>query len=422
MESDAASGPPTGRFLGKHGEELVVLSQSVIRTARRLDVQVDIQTADGMITGRVGDMVMTTDTGEQYPILSKIFYGTYQILGRVGSRFVCRRLLHARRAWTVISAQAEFDYGRGLVSVARGSWVYQSDDTDYGVINSAVKHAAHIDLGGAKQFKATDWNRLVRRTALVSAFLPPVMTVVALAAYSAALTHSIIQSQILLGVEAILLAVGVLVVWMARKQRWFLKAALASETWISHEFQSAVELLGQEPSRAFPSMALWRAAQADDTELQTYSAVDLRAVKDKLYAACDRVLHETERNHRDEHWAAVLAWIAAGAIMVCIILALCTHSPIFEVLAILLPSIVSSAHAYVSRRQTVQRIGSGREFLSQLEFVKKQLNEVSTSANASASINNDHVTATLRVLCRVAAEYTQQQLEFALREEPGLPV
>ena len=48
-------------------------------------------------------------------------------------------------------------------------------------------------------------------------------------------------------------------------------------------------------------------------------------------------------------------------------------SPNSELLAIWLPSAVGAVHAWTWRRQISNRIGAGREFLSELAFVKSQL-------------------------------------------------
>src|ERR1700730_18261930 len=80
--------PPRHLFRGELGEELIVLSIPVVRIAERLGWETQIETADGFVTGRAGDFVITAASGERYPILASVFYGTYQILGSVGSRFV----------------------------------------------------------------------------------------------------------------------------------------------------------------------------------------------------------------------------------------------------------------------------------------------------------------------------------------------
>jgi len=115
-------------FEGKLGPELIVLSVSIVRSAQRVDSEMIVETADGPVNARVGDFVITTDDGEHYPIPAFVFYGTYQILGAIGTRFVGRRLLHPRRAWEVLSDRAEFDYGpgRGKIAAPQGGWMYRS--------------------------------------------------------------------------------------------------------------------------------------------------------------------------------------------------------------------------------------------------------------------------------------------------------
>src|SRR5690349_19550962 len=136
MPTLVPSNPPSHLFKGKLGPELVVLSVSLVRTAQRAEIESVVETADGPVKARVGDFVLSTADGEQYPIPASIFYGAYQVLGSAGTRFVGRRLLHARRAWEVLSPDAEFDYGpgRGKIAAPKGGWIYRSDESDYGYI------------------------------------------------------------------------------------------------------------------------------------------------------------------------------------------------------------------------------------------------------------------------------------------------
>src|ERR1700748_2175809 len=123
--------PPQVR--GTFGHELIVLSLSDVRQAEELHAPIRLDTANGEVKGRDGDIVITAPWDERYPIKRAIFYGTYQVLGRVGVQFVANRLIHVRRAWPVLSPHAEVDYGpdRGVVAAPKGSWVYRCDDDDY---------------------------------------------------------------------------------------------------------------------------------------------------------------------------------------------------------------------------------------------------------------------------------------------------
>src|SRR5258708_15495946 len=218
--------PPAHLFRGELGAELIVLSLSVVRIAQRLETESEIETGDGAVGGREGDFVVTSSTGERYPILPSVFYGTYQVLGRVGSRFVGRRLLHARHAWPIESPHAEFDYGpgRGKVAAPRGGWVYRSDEDDYGIINAEAKGSAHIVVGPASALEGTNWESQFQRAVWLISLLPPAMTMIALFAYSSALRGDHLLSQVLLGVEAICLVLAVAAVWWIRKARWVLKS------------------------------------------------------------------------------------------------------------------------------------------------------------------------------------------------------
>ena len=421
MSDTERDAPPAHIFNGKYGAEIVILSVSVVRVAERLEVASDIETADGVVKGRPGDFVITQANGERYPILASVFYGTYQILGRVGSRFIGRRLLHPRRAWPIESAYGELDYGpgRGKVAVARGGWVYRSDEDDYGLINAEAKKLAHIEVGNAWSLANKNWKRRFRWAMGLISILPPVMTLVALLAFRAHDRH-IDLSEALLEIEGVCLVLGVTAVWWIRKDKWVLKAAVAHGTRMASEFQCVVESLGQKASEFFPSMALWRAAQTEDNTGTELSPGALRGVKDQVYAIYDEVREELESHHRAEKLALTLSWVSVAAVLWCLYYAL-QGSPNSELLAIWLPSAVGAVHAWTWRRQISNRIGAGREFLSELAFVKSQLMHLAPDDQISGNTARD-VIGVLRVLCRAAAEHTQRQMQFAIAEDPHIPV
>jgi hypothetical protein len=207
------SAPPTHLFKGDLGPELVVLSVSIVRIVQRVELEELVETADGPVRARVGDFIVITAEGERYPIPPFVFFGTYRVLGRVGPRFVGRRLLHARRAWEVLSDDAEFGYGpgRGKVAAPKGGWIYRSDENDYGYINPDAKKKAHVVVGTVAELNSVDWEAQFRRTAAIMSWLPPAMTLIALLAYSLGLKDHQLASQILLGFEGILLATAVIV-------------------------------------------------------------------------------------------------------------------------------------------------------------------------------------------------------------------
>src|ERR1022692_554495 len=86
------SAPPPHLYKGELGPEMVVLSVSLVRVARRVETESVVETADGPVKARVGDVIVTTSEGEHYPIPSSVFFGAYQVLGGVGTRLVGRRL------------------------------------------------------------------------------------------------------------------------------------------------------------------------------------------------------------------------------------------------------------------------------------------------------------------------------------------
>jgi hypothetical protein len=415
--------PPSHLFHGDLGEELVVLSSSVVRIAQRLDAASEIETADGTVMGRRGDFVISLPSGERYPIPPSVFYGTYQVLSQVGSRFVCRRLLHARRAWPIESPFVDFDYGpgRGKVSGERGGWVYQSDEGDYGLINARAKKEGHLVVGTAAALKSTDWGRRFKIAVWSLSLLSPAMTMVALIAYAAAFKDHHLLAQVLLTIEAVCLVLGVSSFWWIQKDRWVLKSAVIAETTIAREFQSAVEILGRKPSQSFPSMALWRAAQdelGNELNLSSSSLASLNEQVGKTYA---RLQREIERHHTSEALATALSWASALVILLCIGYAIYARAFYFELLAIWLPSAISAVHGAVWRRQLVHRITAGKEFLSELSFVQKQMNALMPQNKLEES-GVEILIATLRALCQSAGEHTQRRLQFAIAEDPSIPV
>jgi hypothetical protein len=348
------------------------------------------------------------------------------VIGQVGPTLVARRLIHVRRAWPVESAQVEFDYGptRGTVAGQRGGWVYRSDDDDYGFINVTAKTEAHVVAGRAEEVFGANWPRRLRLAHGILAWLTPLLTVLALVAFAAALSDRPVAAQRLLAAEAVLLASGLALVWYIRRRRWVLRAAVTSGVSVAARLQCAVDLLGQRPSPTFPMMALWRAAQDGATLPVSYSADTIRRVKNEIAAVADALGHQLHQHHRTETRALALSWGAAALVILCLVAAIVTHSTVLEMMAIWLPSVVAAAHAWVTTRQLGPRMIAGREFLSELTFVQRQLtalapqDSVSPGDRAAAQA----LGAAARLLCRCAGVYTQRQLLFAIAEEPGVPV
>jgi hypothetical protein len=418
--------PPPHRFTGSLGEELVVISVPMLRAAQRLDTSSEIETADGPVMGRPGDFVVTQSNGERYPIVASVFYGTYQVLGRVGSRFIGKRLLHIRRAWPIVSAHAEFDYGkgRGKVAAPRGGWIYRSDENDYGLINAEAKLLAHIEVGTAKSLHDIDWKGRFRRAVALISLLPPVMSLLALLAFTAASNHHCKLSRALLAAEGTCVLLGAAAVWWIRKDRWVLKRAVSSGSEIASNFQCAVGLLGQTGSDLFPDMALWRAAQSDHECPDFFSSQAIRCVKDRVSAAYEDERLDIEEHHTEEKRTNLLSWIAALIVCACIVCAISIKWQPLELLAIWLPSVVGAMHASASRRQILNRIGAGQEFLAELAFVRSQLMSLVPDdlLDTQDTARAETFCATLRVLCRAAAEHAQRKLQFAIGENPNVAV
>jgi hypothetical protein len=418
--------PPPELFRGELDSELVVLSLPTVRIALRLDKEVEIETADGLVNGRPGDFVITTPSGESFPVLEAVYYGTYRILGRVGKRYVGQRLLHARRAWPVKSEIAELHYGpgRGTVAAQRGGWVYQSDDNDYGFINADLKEQAHVVVGKASELSTTSWRKRFRIAVLAIGLLPPTLSFSALLAFAARVNHPR-ASELLLATEALLPTLGVATVWWVQKQRWALKAAVDSAFTVSREFQIAAEALGERPSDMFPGMTLWRAAQSDRSGLPRLGIESLRAIKSQVQTTCARMHSEIEQHDTVENRVTHLSRVSAGLVIASILAAtIWTKMELFEFAAIWLPTVVGAIHASISRRQIVRRISAGRQFLSELKFVRTQLFAL-VPDDSSVPVKPEELEllgATIKMLCRATAEHTQHQVEFAISEGPNLPV
>lgn len=433
--TSSAPNPPTPHLTeGRVGEPIVVLSLPDIRNAEVLDATVDFQTADGDVRGRPGDIAVTAYGGERYPIEADVFYGTYEILGAVGARVVARRLIHARTAWPVVSPKVAYNYGpdRGTVTIERDGWLYQSDDDDFGGINPQVKHKGHVEVGPASSLDATPWEDWFRRSAVVLAFLPTVLTLLALGAFaSATILHHDLLTHLLIGIETVLLVASSVLVWWMRKDRWGLKAAVRSSFGVARDFQAAVRLLGYRASGNFPSMSLWRAAQKQTSAtpgsvigaLGTQADALMKDLKNHLGATRDALRHELEHYHRAERIATWSALVALVAIVACnLYLLLVGHAPVMELFAIWLPSLIGALHTFNLRRQVATRVSAIRAFAAQLKFVSEQLYAIVPGAVTALARPADDLESALKVLCKVVAQHAQTQVQLAVAEVPKLPL
>ncbi|MFN7938161.1 MAG: hypothetical protein U0R19_32840 [Bryobacteraceae bacterium] len=416
--------PPDTIYKGQLGDELMILSLPVIRTAEKIEHAEVRKTSDGKQSGEAGGFLVRSEEGVVFYIGERRFYGSYMILGNVGPKYICQRQLHVRRAWEVVGEDGVlfFYLNRPPIHLEERAWVYQSDDDDFGLIHARAMHDAHINLGTVEDFRQSGLAEDVYRTTWLIALLPPVLTLIAILAYTAAMQGHSAMSALLLSCEAILLTGAVVLISYARKHLWFFKAAMKSATRIAAEFQQAAQILGQTTCTMFPSMALWRAAQMEPPPL-TFTSEEFHQLRERVIHTESQMAKQTHRHHKHESWGEWLVWITCALILACVGAAIYTHGPVFEVIAILLPSIVTAVHAYLARRQTLHRVDAGKAFLSELRFVKEQLNALARGPIVDpAKIDRDRFAAVLRVLCKAVAQHTQRELEFALREQPNLPL
>jgi hypothetical protein len=419
--------PTTNLIRGQLGRPLLVLSLRDVRIAELLDSTIELPTADGVVVGRPGDWVITTPpAGERYPIRRSIFLGAYQILGRVQNHAIAERIMHIRRAWPVVSNDAEFDYGagRGRVTVARGGWLYQSDDNDFGLINASINHESHTEVGVESEISLKDWERRYRLAVNSLTFLPPLLTLLALLAY--ALAESGQRSDPILALETFLLVGGALLVWCLRADKWTLKASVKSGLCLARRFQATVQLLGHVPSRDFPNMALWRAGQ-DLTDAQTdcyqdHSSKDalLVAVKEEIAALIERMKRSKARFQHQESLATIATIAAIVGVIACnTFLVLVKRRISVELFAIWLPSLIGAIHSFHFRKRTTQHIDTVNEFLMQLHFIKVRIYAPVPADSKSAG---QIFRANLRLLCKIVAQYNQREIQYSISDLPQVPI
>ena len=423
----SSAGPTLSLRRGDLDEPIYVLSLPDIRDAEILTEQTGYDTADGHVIGRPGDIVVTAYGGERYPIQSNVFYGTYEVIGQVGQKLVARRMVHVRRAWQITSPDAEFDYGdtRGVVAVARGGWLYQSDDADFGLVNPIVNQQGHAVVGAIGEIDNVQWQERFDIASTTLVFLPPVLTLFALLALVTTLNHQEPWVPItLLAIETMLLLGGVFGVWWMRHTRWAMKAHMRTGISIARAFQPAVKLLGQRTSADFPQMALWRAGQASvpahpqDADYSLMSEVGAQ-----LGQTLEELRSEVEHNHRNELFASVGAVIAVVTVVASNLwLTFISHLASLELLAIWLPALIGAFHVWNYRRRGNQRLSLLLETIPQLRFIQQRLLSLSLPQQPHNDDQSASRRAALQLLCRVIGHYCQQEVRFALAQEPHLPV
>jgi hypothetical protein len=417
---------PTPAFRGSPlGPALCVLSRPEIRSAQQIAEPTRYDTRDGLVDGRPGEIAMTAYGKEQYPIRREIFLGAYEILGRVGPDLVAERLIHVRRAWEVLGDGGTFDYGpgRGVVAVERGSWLCESDDGDFGTIHPSVKEEGHLVVGPEEAEDRVDWRVRAESWSTWLSALPPVLTLLALSAFVAALRPSVPHNvaTALIGTEVLLLLAGAAAVWTMRRQRWFLRACVQTAIALGREFESAVELLGHPLSARFPGMAMWRAAQARpaDAGARPRSADDA-ALLQSLHEATVRRLRLLDDEMHHAHWReAAASWatlVAFGLVLAAnVALLVGPHLVVVELLAIWIPALVSAIHSFDWRRRTAERVTAMCQLADRLRFAQQRLLADGRTPGPARD-------AVLRVLCAAAAQHSQHELKLALAAEAPLPV
>jgi len=427
--NSSTPGKPTENLRrGELGAPMYVLSLPEIRKAEILQSETVLETKDGPVTGRPGDIAMTAaDGGERYPILSNIFYGTYEVLGQVGNRLIARRLMHVRTAWEVLSPDAELSYGpdRGTVSVARGGWLYQSDDRDFGLINLTEKHKGHTEVGPIQKVEQTSWSRRFERLTWFLMFLPPLMTGIALLGLS--LPEGTWGRTGLTAIETGLLLIGAGAFAWARIEGWEMKAAVSAGAKAAAEFQPAAQLLGERKSEHFPQMALWRAAQARPASgnVLVYSPENARTLDElrgRLGSMVQEIKEEISSSRRIEELGTVLAAAAVAAVIGSNIwLIFAPHLPV-ELFALWLPSLIGAFHALGYHKRVAEQVPLLNEFARQLDFIKAQLQSTAQWDAAELPQLSGTREAALRLLCKVIGQYSQAELRLAIAQHPSLPV
>lgn len=412
-------------YSGQCGEELVVLSTPEIRAAERSAERKTIETADGPVDARPGDFIVSMPNGERFPMSAAVYCGTYEILSSVGNWFIGRRLIHRRRAWPVTSTAAEFDYGydRGCVAVDRGSWLYQSDEADYGVINATAAATSHTVVCQLNALEHIDWVRAVRWTDSALGLLPVLLIALGVIAL-AVQAHFPDIAVWLLASEGALLVTGVLLAWRSRSGKWHLRAAVEGGAALARDFQIVVAALGERTSDSFPMMSLWRAAQAGGEPTPAPEQASLSAIKERLNATIDRLISDLYRHHKLERAVETLSWVAAAVVLAAIAAAAATHHIEYKLLAIWMPSVVGACHAWLWQRKIRERADGERELVSTLQFARSRLVALTREGRVieEKSAAQEELIETLRFLCRCIAGHTQRELRLHVSSETPVPV
>jgi hypothetical protein len=415
--------PSDARVLnGKIGAPMYVLSLPQIREVELLDTETEVLTTNGLVKGRRGDVVVTAK--DRYPIVHSVFYGTYEVIGRVDNRLVARRLIHVRKARKVLSLSADLKLSgrQDVLAVERDGWVYQSDDDDVGPISAAAARTGHAEVGRIEQVNSVAWSRRLECLTWFLTFLPPVMTAIE------ALTHGLPKwgRTSLLSFETLLLATGVGAFIWARLHRWELKAVVTDKERARFlaRFQSAAELLGDRRSVDFPQMALWRAAQSPELHARAYSGDNAKMLEDlrkQVAQTIPEIKAKIAPARRIETISTVGGIVAVACVLasnLCLILR--DWSPI-ELVAVCLPSLIGALHALGQQKRVADQIPLLTELARQLEFIRTQLLRHAGWSETETADSRASREATLRTLCKVIGQYSQAELRLAIRSQLSIP-
>jgi len=423
---------PNGLIRGTVAPAILILTSPDIRTAELLTAVQHVETADGSVRADPGNILVAAYDGEHYPIQPSVFFGTYDVIASVGNRFIARRLIHVRRAWSIVSDDASFSYslGRGTIPAARGNWIYQSDDDDFGIINEKVQSLGHSTVCSARRLFSADWQTLLRRRATYLAMLPAVLSLLALLALASSQNPAFNWAvPPLLSTELILLVGGAATAFQMKSQKWALRAAAQVALCSTRAYQLAVALLGHRPSNDFPGMAIWRAAQMPPIQYDQNTIDPDNVFISQLKAQLGKTLHEAKealaRNRTRELVAGGLMLFALLAIICSNIYLIAVHHSLeLELFAIWLPALIASAHSIVNRNYLLVTSAFLTEHYGAISFLQSRLYFLTPDDKAPSmgSPMLPEFQATLQALCRAVGTYTQRRLSLAVKESPHPPV
>lgn len=412
--------PQPFKFTGQVSKPLVVLATSELRLAKLKTIEETVTTADGIVKTRPGDVEITAYSGETYPIKREIFDGGYQVLWGAGDQKVARRLVQKRLAWPISSDTAKFDYGpdRGEVEVSKGSWLYQSDQLDFGAINATANTVGHLILGPVDELQRRDYASQLENLRWFLAVLPAVLSVLAVGGFVLAKqsSNAVLVHWMLLG-EIALLGLAAFFIRRSKTQAWVAKGCAQLGASACQRFQCVVRLLGQMESVEFSEMAIWRAANANGTSINGSQLLANTKEHEQLLQSLNTEIEQRDHNvhlaHLIEGWADGSALLAM-VLMLCLSVALLfSHNSWLHFAALVLPALVGSLHLVARNSQSVQIANAAQELSERLKFLRAQLTKPRPESD---------VTELLRAVCGAVGGYSQAELQRAMSLKVPIPV